>query len=387
MWRLIGLATAGLAIVIVGFSLVDVSSGGDIQAQTVLRATTDDISGYARATEPREWRFPQDHAPHPDFLSEWWYYTGNLTDEDGRRFGFQYTLFRRAIAPPGTAPTTDSEWRTRQLYMAHFTISDVQNEQHYSDARFSRGAVGLAGAEIDPVYRVWMEDWEMIGDSPDADNVTFRAATDAAAVNLRLTQAKPIVLHGDNGLSMKGDNPGEASYYYTIPRLRTEGTVTIGNTTFEVTGNTWMDREWSTNVLPDDAIGWDWFSMIFEDNTELVVGRVRRDGGNSNGYTGLYIREDGTTVSLPVETFTISPTRTWTSPHTGGEYPVAWKLLVDEPVIGEPLALTVESLFDDQELGVQPTYWEGAVRITGDKLGYGFVELTGYTERLTDFFQ
>ncbi len=387
MWRYIGLGLAALAIIIFGFSLADVNSGGEVGAGALLAANEIDLDGFPRATDPDyDWQFPEDHGPHPDFLTEWWYYTGNLTTDDGRRFGFQFTIFRRAILPDIATASDESEWRTNQIYLAHFTVSDLANETFYHDERLLRGAAGLAGATTDPDYRVWLEDWEVRALNEDATQLQMQAVTDEVAIDFTLEQGKPPVLQGTNGLSQKSGDAGNASYYYSIPRLLTDGTITIGDETFTVSGDTWMDHEFSTSALAGNAQGWDWFGLIFDDNTEMMIGRIRlTDGGEEPAFGGLYVREDASTVYLPAESFTIIPTDFWTSAYSDVEYPVAWDIEVNIPD-GETLTFSATALTEDQELHTTPTYWEGAVRIDGDKSGYGYAELTGYVDRMAGFF-
>src|SRR5690606_14376615 len=257
MWRFLALGLVIMAVVVAGFSLIDIRSGnGEVNASAVLADASVEISGFARAVGVWDWQFPQDFGPHPDFQTEWWYYTGNLATATGRRFGFQFTVFRRAIAPEQYA--SQSEWRTNQIYMAHFTVSDVAGERFYHDERFSRDSAGLAEAEIDPVYRVWLEDWQVTALNDEATRTRITARTDGAAIDLTLQQVKPPALQGQGGLSPKSDEPGNASYYYSLSRLATEGTVTIGGESYAVTGYTWKDHEFSTSALGADALGWDW---------------------------------------------------------------------------------------------------------------------------------
>ncbi|NWF68423.1 MAG: carotenoid 1,2-hydratase [Chloroflexi bacterium] len=385
MWRVLLLALCAVAIALLGFSLIDSNGGGEVGATALLVDVNTDSSGFARALAPWEWQFPRDHGPHPAFQTEWWYYTGNVATADGRRFGYQFTVFRRAISP--TAARSESEWRSDQIYMAHFTVSDISGQRFYHDERYSRGAAELAGASSDPVYRVWLEDWQVIALNADATQTQISADAGTFAVTMTLQQVKPPALQGDNGLSAKSATPGNASYYYSLSRLVTEGSMRIGGESFAVSGYTWMDHEFSTSALGSDALGWDWFGLIFDNNTELMVGQIRLvDGEREPYFGGLYVREDGSTVYLDAADFTITALDTWTSPHTAAVYPSGWEIVVTLPD-SAPLRLTLTPLLRDQELhNGAIAYWEGAVQIGGDLSGYGYAELTGYADTMTGRF-
>ncbi|MEM9951831.1 MAG: lipocalin-like domain-containing protein [Chloroflexota bacterium] len=376
-----------VAVAIGGVSLVNVGGSGSVSATTALAAPDINYDDFAKADAPYDWNFPEDFGAHPDFLTEWWYYTGNLATDDGRRFGFQFTIFRRAISPIATQ--SDSEWRTNQVYLAHFTVSDIEGNEFYHDERFSRGGAGLAGAESDPRYRVWVEDWEILAQNDDASLVTIQAETDEFSIDLTLEQMKPVALQGQNrdGLSAKSLNTENASYYYTIPRLETMGTITLEDDVFEVSGNTWKDHEFSTSALDEGTVGWDWFGMIFDDNTEMMLFEIRdADGGDAVYASGLLIYPDGTTEYLSFGDFTVTVTDTWLSPTTDATYPSGWEMTVPTEGRGT-LNFTVEPLMRDQELGTtDPAYWEGAVRISGDVNGYGYAELTGYVDSMQNRF-
>jgi predicted secreted hydrolase len=385
MWRWITLAVAAIAILVFGFSLIDSSTGEGVSATTELQNVASDISGYARAVDPWDWQFPADFGPHPQFQTEWWYYTGNLADESGRRFGFQFTIFRRAISPE--TPTGDSEWRTGQVYLAHFTVSDIGGGHFYQDERLSRGGAELAGATVDPVYRVWVENWQVLASDAEAAHTTITADAGDFAVNLNLEQIKSPSLQGDNGLSPKSSEPGNASYYYSLTRLLTDGTITVNGETFTVSGTTWKDHEFSTSALGTNAQGWDWFGLQLDDDRELMMGQIRLvDGGFEPAFGGLLVEADGSTHHLDHADFTIESTSMWTSPHTGATYPAGWNITVDTGE-AEPLRITLTPLLADQELyGGTTVYWEGAVRITGDQTGYGYAELTGHVGAMTNRF-
>jgi predicted secreted hydrolase len=386
MWRWITLALVVIAVVVFGFSLIDSGGGEAVTASAEFMNLSADITGYARAFAPREWHFPQDFGPHPDFQTEWWYYTGNVETSEGRHFGYQFTIFRRAIAPQDSA--TDSEWRTRQLYMAHFAVSDINGGQFHHQQRFSRGSAGLAGATVDPRYHIWLEDWSVMAQDDDATRTILTAEAGDFAVNLTLEQTKPPALQGQNGLSPKSDEPGNASYYYSLTRLLTSGTIRIGDQTFAVSGATWQDHEFSTGALGENAQGWDWFGLQLDDKRELMLGEIRLvDASREPAFGGLLVDPDGSTRYLTSHDFTLTVTDSWTSPHNGAVYPAGWDVSID---MGEadPLDISITPLLADQELlgsgGVD--YWEGAVKISGDASGYGYMELTGYMQAMTGRF-
>lgn len=339
-------------------------------AIAALQAPAD--SGFARVTAPRAFQFPRDHGPHPEYKTEWWYYTGNLEAEDGERLGFQLTFFRQGLAPeiPG-APARASDWATRQAYMAHFAMTRASDDRFVSAERFSRGAAGLAGAQADP-YRVWLEDWEA---GADGDAVRLRAANGNNRLDVRLRPVKPVVLQGNQGLSQKSDEPGNASYYYSLTRLEADGTLTLDGQTYRVSGTAWLDREFGTSALGPDTVGWDWFALQLADNREIMFYQLRRtDGATEPQSSGSLVAAAGATIPLSRDDVKIDVLATWTSPRTGAVYPARWRFQI--PAQG--IDLQVTPLAPDQELDVSYAYWEGAVQVAGMAEGYGYVEMTGY---------
>jgi len=347
--------------------------------------------GYARADAVRSFQFPADHGPHPDFRTEWWYFTGNLVstaeESPGRRFGYQLTIFRSAVAP-ADAPGRTSQWATRQLYMAHLAVTDVAGETFHAHQLYARGAAGLAGAVAAPL-RVWVEGWQVASLDPDgAATLPLRltAAEGEIALDLRLDEGRGPVLQGDRGLSRKGS--GGASYYYSYPRLPTRGTLRVDGETYAVEGASWLDREWSSSVLGEGQEGWDWFAVQLDDGRDLVFYRIRGGGGPADrlDYAALVpaageAAEANALQVLDVSGSSLRPVRHWRSTESGVRYPAGWRLLLP----AEGLHLSLQPLLDDQELNLDFRYWEGAIRVEGTAgrrpvQGYGYAELTGYGE-------
>jgi len=335
--------------------------------------------GFARATAPREFRFPADHGPHPEFRHEWWYFTGNLRAPGGRRFGYQLTFFRFALSPD--PPVRGSRWATNQAYMAHFAVTDAQGNRFRHFERTGRGALGLAGATVHP-FRVWIDDWSAEGAEASTLPIRLRAAEGEAVVDLVLDTARPIVPQGDRGLSRKGVAPGNASHYYSMTRLTTRGTVRVDGVSFPVEGDSWLDREWGTSFLEKGQAGWDWFALQLSDGRDLMFYRLRRgDGGTDPFSAGMLVLPDGSYRAVSLNDVRIETLESWKSPESGARYPSRWRLLVPS----EGLELEVVPRIADQELRTTVRYWEGAVGVRGTSrggpiTGDGYVELTGYGE-------
>ena len=335
-----------------------------------------DTNGYARALEPRDFHFPADHGPHPEFRTEWWYYTGNLETHEGRRFGFQLTFFRSALAPLAPdMPDRKSAWATRQAYLAHFTVTDVDGKRFHSFERWGRGALGLAGAQDAP-FRVWTGNWSADAVEGQVPPMRLRAAEEDSAIDLILQAGRAPVLQGDQGLSHKSAEPGNASYYYSLPRMPAAGTVRLGNQSFTVTGAAWMDREWSTSSLGRDQVGWDWFALQLADGRDIMLYQLRRtDGSADPASSGTVSGPTGEGRHLGINDVSLTVLDHWRSSRSGAVYPARWRLRIPS----EKLDLEITPLLADQELDVSFRYWEGAVAVTGTQNGRGYVELTGYT--------
>jgi predicted secreted hydrolase len=354
-------------------------------------------SGFLKADTPRQFVFPADHGLHPGFRSEWWYLTAVLEDSEGREFGMQYTLFKQALSP---APTGTGSWHTGLAFMAHLALTDVSGKGHLHEQRFARGHPKIAGVTTQPSFRAWLDDWVLQDRGQQLLDLQLQARASEFDVNLRLQQQQPVVLQGEQGLSRKGE--GSASYYYSMPRLEVSGAIQSGGRTHQVTGLAWLDREWSTSVLPDGVAGWDWFALQFFDRTSLMAFRLRRQDGLRDVYDhGMWIpapvrgevlqgealqgevlqSEAGPTAVLDDKAsvltrddFLLTPTRFWTD-RQGVSWPVSWLLDV------QGQQYSVNALVDDQVMDAGFVYWEGIVGVQdgdGRDVGRGYMELTGY---------
>lgn len=336
--------------------------------------------GFARATEPRPFVFPRDHGVHADFRTEWWYFTGNLAAANGRHFGFELTFFRYALAPPEAAAEDASAWRANQIWMAHFAITDTEGRRFHARERITREALGLAGATPEPL-RIWVEDWSATGRGRgDELAVQLAARDDDIGLSLGMTATVPHVAQGDRGLDAKGPASGNASHYYSVPRLAAEGTLTVRDERFAVTGSAWLDREWSTSSLDPGIEGWDWFALHLSDGSSLMFYRLRTAGRESSPFSkGSWVRADGSRIALSADDVMLSVLDDWTSDATGVRYPVAWRMSVPKM----DLTLEVRPYLESQELNLTVRYWEGAVRVAGrgpegPLSGQGYLELAGY---------
>jgi len=332
--------------------------------------------GFASARTPRPFQFPEDHGAHGTFRSEWWYYTGNVATDGGRRFAFQLTFFRFALSP--LPPERPSAWASNQVYMAHFAVTDIAEERFHAAERFSRGALGLAGAGGAP-FRVWLGNWQASASGAFSPQ-KLHASDGGYGIDLLLEQRKPLILNGDAGLSHKSPVAGNASYYYSIPRMSVSGDIATPDGDWRVRGAAWFDREWSSSALAADQIGWDWFALQLSDGRDLMVFRMRsRDAGAVAHGAGTLVEAGGAARSLAAGDFSVDELDYWRSPRGGVRYPSRWRLRVPSAAID----VEVTPEIPDQELNLSFRYWEGASRVTGTSAaqavtGHAHVELTGY---------
>ncbi len=332
---------------------------------------------YRLALPGHRYEFPRDHFDHPEFRTEWWYYTGNVEAASGRPFGYELTFFRQAISRSEADAHT---WGVQDVFLAHLALSDLEPGRFHHIERLNRRGPGIAGVSL-AERRIWNGNWEVRWQDPDQ---RLRAIADEFQFEFTLTPAKPPVTHGVGGVSQKGERPGDASHYISFSRLLTMGRITVGGRTHEVRGTSWMDHEYFSHTLGGDLEGWDWFSLQFDNQTELMLYRLRRKDGKWNPYSSAtFVDSAGRARHLRADEFRMSPGRRWKSPATGANYPLEWTIEADSL----DLRLTTRAAMDNQELvsshRYSPSYWEGAIRVSGmagtqSLTGRGYLEMTGY---------
>ena len=337
-----------------------------------------DASEWREAAPGHSYEFPRDHGAHADYKIEWWYYTGNVRTAEGRRFGYQLTFFRSGGKRETRSP---SRWAVRDLYMAHFALSDLDSGRFYFFDRLNRAGITWAGVKADGA-RIWNEDWEA---RVTAKGHAIKARADGVALDLLLEPLKPPVIHGADGVSRKGAEEGNASHYYSLTRLKSTGSIDVDGTSHRVQGLSWMDHEFGTSFLEESDVGWDWLYVQLKDGRDLMFFVIRRkDGGTSPFSSGALIDEEGRSRGLTAREFTLRPETRWTSPASEATYPVGWTLSVP----GEDLTLKIDAAMIDQELRAKKStgfaYWEGSTQAKGHwgeraVTGSGYLEMTGYS--------
>ena len=334
--------------------------------------------GYREAVPGYHYQFPHDHFNHPDYKTEWWYYTGNLKSSDGHRFGFELTFFREAVS---RNQPRDSAWSIEDIYVAHLALSDLDAGKFYHVERINRAGPGIAGGS-ESTGEIWNGNWQV---RISGQTQQLQAIDEHFRLQFALKSDKPPVIHGENGVSRKAEGAGHASYYVSFTRLLTSGSIEVQGKRYQVSGTAWMDHEFFTNQLAPDQSGWDWISVQLADNTELMLFRIRRANGSAGTFSaGTYIDARGTPTHLAGKDFLLRPLpETWTSPTTHATYPVRWEIVVP----GFGIELQVAALLPTQELSADrqfvPAYWEGAVGLSGTRgdrpiQGMGYLEMTGY---------
>ncbi|MEM8649912.1 MAG: lipocalin-like domain-containing protein [Pseudomonadota bacterium] len=319
-----------------------------------------DAEGFTKPEPGKEFSFPGDHGPHPDFRIEWWYLTANLKDPEGNSFGLQWTLFRSALEPierPG--------WQSQQIWFAHAAVTT--QDKHFATERFARGGIGQAGVEADP-FHAWIDEWYLKG--PDFDNLDLQAFGPDFGYEMQLQSTGPLVFHGDSGFSVKSSS-GQASYYYSQPFYKISGTLHLPTGQVKVTGDAWLDREWSSQPLAENQKGWDWFSLSFDDGGKLMGFQLRETNGVS--YTSAtWIGPAGDTQTFPDGSFTATPMET--SEVKGREVPTSWRVNLPE----KDVDVVVSAMNKNAWMDLAISYWEGPVSVEGSKTGRGYLEMTGY---------
>lgn len=345
---------------------------------------------WQRAIGPRKWEFPRDHGAHPHFKTEWWYFTGNLKEEKtGRPFGYQLTIFRQGVQfKPAQA---NSKWAVRDFYFGHFTISDIAENKFHVAEQVSRGAFGEAKASTDKMDVV-LGPWSIV-QKDGTEEFHLLAKESGMTLDLTAYPLKPLILEGLSGLSKKADGAGEASYYYSFPRMATTGQLTLAGKAYDIEGLSWFDHEFSTSSLGKDQVGWDWFCIQLENKEEIMLYAMRDKSGAMDPVSeGTWVKTDGTTERLVPGSFTIEKMATWKSGRSGAVYPAEWHVLIP----GHHADLTVKPAMADQELRLTKMgaldYWEGACNVSGTVdakpvQGVGYTELTGYAGSMQPGFK
>jgi predicted secreted hydrolase len=341
--------------------------GAKAFAQQGFAGLGESADGYAAVVPGRTFTFPADHGPHPEFRIEWWYVTANLADANGAAYGAQWTLFRQAIAPG--AP--QEGWANQQIWMGHAAVTRA--DTHRVAQTFARGGVGQAGAEAQP-FRAWIDAWQMRG--PDAMNDSNVAPLELTASGenfgyaLRLDADRPLVLQGDGGYSRKSLRE-QASYYYSQPHYTAKGSLTIDDKPVEVTGQAWLDREWSSQPLASDQSGWDWLSLHFKGGDKLMLYRMRQTDGHHYG-SGKWIAPDGKAEQLASADITMTPLAF--TKIGARKIPTTWRIEIP----GRALAIECTPLNARSWMGTSFPYWEGPISFAGSHAGVGYLEMTGY---------
>lgn len=315
-----------------------------------------EVDGFTVPQPNPTFDFPMDHGPHNDYRIEWWYITANLQTEDGTQYGLQWTLFRSAFAPSESA-----DWTSPQLWIGHAAVTTPTD--HYVSERLARGGIGQAGVTPDP-FEAWIDDWTLQG---DWNTLQMTASAPDFAYDMTLSAKGPLVFHGDAGYSVKSA-AGQASYYYSQPFFAIEGTLQLPDGDIAVTGNAWLDREWSSQPLADNQTGWDWFSLSFDDGHKLMGFRLQQTDGN-NFTSATWIDPEGTTTPYSDGALIATPLAT-----NDNGVPVKWR--VELPI--KDVDVTVEAINENAWMTTSVPYWEGPVTVIGSHTGVGYLEMTGY---------
>lgn len=332
---------------------------------------------YVPALPGYQYEFPRDHFAHPEYKTEWWYYTGNLRAKDGHRFGFELTFFRQGVSRTPSA----SPWFVHDLYMAHLALSDVSGGRYYATERLNRGGPGMAGVDA-ASGNIWNGDWQA---KVTEHAHRLRGIGENFSFDLSVAPQKPPVIHGIHGVSQKAEGVGQASHYISFTRMKSVGKIEMNGSQYEVDGDTWMDHEFFSESMNRDEVGWDWLSIQLDDNSELMLYRLlHRDGSVEPYSSGTYVNAQGKVLHLALPDFSMTPTgATYKSASTGATYPIGWSVTIPEL----KLQMDISTPLVRQEFVSRfgPSYWEGAVDVTGQHeekpvRGTGYLEMTGYSD-------
>ena len=344
-------------------------------AQDLLGDLRDQGTGFAQVTRGGTLQFPRDHGAHPDYRIEWWYLSANLTDNDDRDWGLQWTLFRQALSPE----QVNGGWQSNQIWMAHAAITTPDG--HFYEQRFSRGGIGQAGVtriSRDGYFNAWMDDWQWRSNSAALFPAKLEFTIGERKIMLSLETIGEMVANGVDGYSQKSAQ-GQASYYYSQPHIQVHGFVNQGPDKIHLSGEGWLDREWSSQALADNQQGWDWFSLHLNDGHKLMVYQLRHDDGE-HWLSGNWVSPHGLSTLLDgnaIELSSVSTREITIGENQSRQLPLEWQLNLP----GQTRAWRIRPLYDQQWMGTRFPYWEGVVLVEdgqGARSGIGYMELTGY---------
>ena len=333
------------------------------------------VAQYKQAAPGYQYEFPRDYFNHPDYRTEWWYYTGNLISTDGRRYGFELTFFRQSVAPAASG----SPWHVGDLYMAHLALTDISRQRFYHDERLNRAGPGIAGID-QQTGLIWNGNWQV---QIAGSQQKLRAVNGQFAIQLDLASAKQPVIHGRDGISRKAAGEGHASHYISLTRLQASGNLTLDNKNIAVQGSAWMDHEFFSDAMAENESGWDWLSLQLDDRSEIMLYRLRHKDGTVDPYSsGTYIDANGHAEFLAAGDFAMTPEeQVWTSPDSRATYPIRWRVAIP----GHGFVAVITTPVAKQEITSRfgPTYWEGSIDVSGTHgaapvRGTGYLEMTGY---------
>ena len=338
--------------------------------------------GFKQALPGWEYEFPRDHRAHREFKTEWWYYNGYLRGPEEKNFGFQVTFFRVGLLP-GSLPREGSQWRIRDVIMAHLAVTDINKKTFFYQEKAGRANLGLAGADLDQ-YRVWVDNWQVV---EEGKGHQIQAGGGDLSLSLKIIPTGPPLIHGVNGVVKKGTGTGRASHYYSMTRMETKGFLKIKGKEFPVTGVSWMDHEFGSNLLEKTQVGWDWFSLQLDNGMDLMIYQLRHEDGRvDSNSSGTLAGADSRKIHLSLSDIKLRVLNYWKSSRSGAAYPASWEIYLPQ----QDLRLALEPWVADQELMTPKstgiTYWEGIVRVKGTYKGRvvggkGYVEMTGYDRR------